>query len=198
MLGTGPRFRGSYSGQRISRDEAIAKAKTIAPVALANAEKAEKLRRLPKENIDAILESELMPLMRPRRYGGYEADWMTHIDCVSEVARFCGSTGWCMSFLIQHQVYLSFFPQEAQDRVYGEHPDPKIVTAFAPTGKVTEVAGGFAEFRANGRSVRLAITAIGRSLAGLYQAATAMSRSIGCFYLNRANSRSRTSGTRSA
>jgi 3-hydroxy-9,10-secoandrosta-1,3,5(10)-triene-9,17-dione monooxygenase len=143
MLATGPRFRSSHSGQRIAREEAIERARTIVPVAAANAEKAEKLRRLPAENIAAIVDSGLMPLMRPKRYGGYEGDWMTHIDCVSEVAKFCGSTGWCMSFLIQHQVYLSFFPKEAQDCVYERHPDPRIVTAFAPTGKVREVAGGF-------------------------------------------------------
>jgi 3-hydroxy-9,10-secoandrosta-1,3,5(10)-triene-9,17-dione monooxygenase len=143
MLATGPRFRNPYAGQRISREEAIDRAKTIAPVAAANAEKAEKLRRMPEENIDAIVNSGLMPLMRPKRYGGYEGDWITHIDCVSEVAKFCGSTGWCMSFLIQHQVYLSFFPKEAQDCVYERHPDPRIVTAFAPTGKAKEVLGGF-------------------------------------------------------
>ena len=44
-------------------------------------------------------DSGLMPLMRPRMFGGYEADWMTQIDCVSEVARFCGSTGWCKASL---------------------------------------------------------------------------------------------------
>ena len=113
------------------------------PLAKRNVLAAEELRRLPEENIRAILDSGLMPLMRPKMFGGYEADWMTQIDCVSEVARFCGSTGWCMTFLIQHQFFLSLFPEEAQRFVYERQPDPTILTSFYQTGQIKEVTGGF-------------------------------------------------------
>ena len=95
---TGPRIRSNYNGMTISHAEAIARAKTIVPVAERNAGVAEDLRRLPEENVEAILGSGLMPLLRPKRFGGFEGDWLTGIDCVSEVARFCGSTGWVMAF----------------------------------------------------------------------------------------------------
>jgi 3-hydroxy-9,10-secoandrosta-1,3,5(10)-triene-9,17-dione monooxygenase len=139
---TGPKFATRYDGMTISYEEAIERALTIVPVARRNIAVAEAQRCLPEENIRAILDSGLMPLMRPRMFGGYEGDWMTQIDCVSEVARFCGSTGWCMTFLIQHQVYLSLFSEEAQRFVYERQPDPLIVTSFAPTGKIREVPGG--------------------------------------------------------
>ena len=143
MFVTGPRFFTHYHGMRIPYEEAIARAQTIAPFAQRNAQAAEALRRLPEENIKAIQDSGLMPLMRPRLFGGYEADWMTQIDCVSEVARFCGSTGWCMTFMIQHQVFLSLFPEEAQRYVYERHADPMILTSFNPLGQVKAVTGGF-------------------------------------------------------
>ncbi|MGH7091520.1 MAG: acyl-CoA dehydrogenase family protein, partial [Stellaceae bacterium] len=108
-----------------------------------NARATEELRRMPEENVRAILDSGLMPLMRPKEFGGYEADWMTQIDCVGEVARFCGSTGWCMTFFIQHQYFLSLFGAEAQRFVYERQPDPTILTSFAQTGRVKEVKGGY-------------------------------------------------------
>ncbi len=143
MFVIGPRFFSNYDGMTIRYAEAIERAQTIAPVAKRNAIAAEELRRLPEENIRAIQNSGLMPLMRPRLFGGYEADWMTQIDCVSEVARFCGSTGWCMTFMLQHQVFLSLFSEEAQRYVYERQPDPMILTSFNPTGQVKKVAGGF-------------------------------------------------------
>jgi 3-hydroxy-9,10-secoandrosta-1,3,5(10)-triene-9,17-dione monooxygenase len=97
MFVIGPRFFSNYVGMTIRYEEVIERAQTIAPVAKRNAIAAEELRRMPEENIRAILDSGLMPLARPRMFGGYEADWMTQIDCISEVARFCGSTGWCMA-----------------------------------------------------------------------------------------------------
>lgn len=143
MFVIGPRFFSNYDGMTIRYEEAIERAQTIVPVAKRNAIAAEELRRMPEENIQAIRDSGLMPLARPRLFGGYEADWMTQIDCVSEVARFCGSTGWCMTFMIQHQIFLSLFPEEAQRYVYERHPDPVILTSFNPTGQVKEVTGGF-------------------------------------------------------
>jgi 3-hydroxy-9,10-secoandrosta-1,3,5(10)-triene-9,17-dione monooxygenase len=140
---TGPRLSSDYRGMTIRREEAIERALTIVPVAKRNAIAAEELRRMPEENIRAILDSGLMPLMRPKMFGGYEGDWMTQIDCVSEIARFCGSTGWCMTFLIQHQYFLSLFPEEAQRFVYERQPDPTILTSFNQTGQVKEVTGGY-------------------------------------------------------
>lgn len=143
MFVIGPRFSSTYQGMTIPYEEAIERARSIAPVAKRNAIAAEELRRMPEENIQAIIDSGLMPLARPRLFGGYEADWMTQIDCVSEVARFCGSTGWCMTFMIQHQIFLSLFPEEAQRCVYERHPDPMILTSFNPTGQVKAVTGGY-------------------------------------------------------
>ena len=143
MFITGPRFFSNYRGMTIRYEEAIERAQTIVPVAARNIRAAEELRRMPEENFKAIMASGLIPLMRPKMFGGYEGDWMTQIDCVSEVARVCGSTGWCMTFLIQHQYFLSLFPLEAQRFVYERQPDPTILTSFNQTGQVKEVTGGY-------------------------------------------------------
>jgi 3-hydroxy-9,10-secoandrosta-1,3,5(10)-triene-9,17-dione monooxygenase len=143
MLGTGPKFSMNYDGMTIRYEEAIERARTIVPFAKKNVDLAEEMRRMPEENARAILDSGLMPLMRPKMFGGYEADWMTQIDCVAEVARYCGSTGWCMTFFLQHQYFLSLFPLEAQRYVYERHKDPTILTSFFQTGSAKEVPGGY-------------------------------------------------------
>ncbi len=141
---TGPRISGNYQGMTIAYEEALERARTIAPVAKRNAAAAEDLKRLPEENIQAILASGIMPLLRPKKFGGYEADWMTEIDCVSEVARFCGSTGWVMTFLLTHQYFLSLFSEEAQRFVYERQADPTVLTSFFnPGGNVKQVKGGY-------------------------------------------------------
>jgi 3-hydroxy-9,10-secoandrosta-1,3,5(10)-triene-9,17-dione monooxygenase len=142
MFVSGSRIDTHYTGMTIPYGEAIERARTIAPVAQRNAGLAEQMRRMPDDSIKAILDSGLMPLMRPKMFGGFEGDWMTCIDCVSEVGRFCGSHGWVMTFLLQHQVYLSLFGEAAQRYVYDRQPDPMVLTSFAPTGKMTEVGGG--------------------------------------------------------
>lgn len=143
MFVTGPRFSLNYDGMKIRYEEAIERAQSIVPAAKKNFQLAEEMRRLPEENVKAILDSGLMPLMRPKMFGGYEADWMTQIDCVSEVARFCGSTGWVMTFFLQHQYFLTLFPLEAQRYVYERQRDPTILTSFFQTGKAKEVPGGY-------------------------------------------------------
>ena len=143
MLGTGPKFPLNYSGMTIRYEEAIERAKSIVPLAKKNVQLAEEMRRIPEENAKAILDSGLMPLMRPKMFGGFEADWMTQIDCVSEVAQHCGSTGWVMTFFLQHQFFLSLFPLEAQCYVYEHQKDPTILTSFFQTGSAKEVPGGY-------------------------------------------------------
>ena len=129
--------------RRPSREQLRTAAREIGKVAAANAAEAEKLRRLPAENLQAILASGLMPMARPKSFGGYEAEWLEVIECVSEVSRHCPSTGWCMCFLIQHQWFLGLFPEAAQHAAYAAGTDPKIVTSFAPVGKVEPKTGGY-------------------------------------------------------
>ncbi len=143
MFNTGPKIVPPYAGMKIGYEDAVERAKSIGIVAKKNAEECVKLRRMPDENLKAIMDSGLMPLLRPSEFGGFDGDWMTHVDCISEVARYCGSTAWCMSFLLQHQFFVSMLPIEGQKKIYEQHPDPRIATSFAPTGKVKAVPGGY-------------------------------------------------------
>jgi 3-hydroxy-9,10-secoandrosta-1,3,5(10)-triene-9,17-dione monooxygenase len=127
----------------MSRAEVIERARGIAKAVAPQVERTEGLRRLPPENVAAMMGSGLMPMMRPPRFGGFGGDWLDLLNACIEVGRVCGSTGWCLSFLLHHQWIFSYFPDAAQQLVYGRAPDPKFVVSFAPVGKITAVRGGF-------------------------------------------------------
>jgi 3-hydroxy-9,10-secoandrosta-1,3,5(10)-triene-9,17-dione monooxygenase len=128
---------------RISRAGVIERARGIAAAVAPNVDRAEQLRRMPPENVKAMMDSGLMPLMRPARFGGSGGDWVDLLNVCREVGRVCGSTAWCLSFLIHHQWIFAYFPDAAQKRVFGSARDPKFVVSFAPVGKVRPVAGGW-------------------------------------------------------
>jgi len=128
----------------ITHAEAVARAKKVGEVAKANANTTEKLRRLPPENVQAMMDSDLVGLIIPKERGGYGIDsWMTVVDVVSEVGRHCGASGWCFDLLIQHHWVFGMFPGECQDQIYKSDPRPKIGTSFMPASKVTRAPGGF-------------------------------------------------------
>jgi 3-hydroxy-9,10-secoandrosta-1,3,5(10)-triene-9,17-dione monooxygenase len=127
----------------LGRAEAIERARDVADRIAPFIDQAEEMRRLPPGALDVITGSGLTPLVRTRRYGGHECDWMTFLDCTAEVGSKSGSIGWCMAFLIAHQWFLHYFAKETVDYVYGQDDDPRIVTSFAPFGKAHKAAGGY-------------------------------------------------------
>ena len=120
---------------RMTREEALARARDLAARLGRYVDEAETNRRLPKEAVQAMADSGLLPMVRPARWGGFEMDWMTLLDCVAEVGKVSGSLGWCFCFLMQHQWVLSYFPEAAQAAVHGGDPDPRIVTSFGAFGR---------------------------------------------------------------
>ena len=129
--------------RRMSRAEVIERARGIAAAVAPHAGRAEQLRRLPPENVAAIMGSGLMPMMRPARFGGMGGDWLDLLNACVEIGRVCGSTSWCLSFLLHHQWIFAYFPDAAQKRVFGEAPDPKFVVSFALVGSAKPVPGGW-------------------------------------------------------
>jgi len=128
---------------RMTREQALARARDLATRLGRYVDEAEANRRLPKGAVQAMVESGLLPMVRPARWGGFEMDWMTLLDCVAEVGKVSGSLGWCFCFLMQHQWVLSYFPEAAQAAVYGRDADPRIVTSFGAFGRAEPEPGGY-------------------------------------------------------
>lgn len=130
-------------GAAISMSDVKDRAKALKASLAPQADEVETLRRMPPGFVEKMVDSGLMPLLRPARYGGYEGDWEMFAEAVGPLAQVSGSMAWCAGFLLHHQWVLSHFAIDVQDQVYSENPNPPIATSFAPTGKVERVPGGY-------------------------------------------------------
>ncbi|MBV9579867.1 MAG: acyl-CoA dehydrogenase family protein [Chloroflexi bacterium] len=132
---TTPAVLGSY-------EEAIERARAIAPAFQARATQTEQLRRLPTESVRELLASGLLGLLTPRRYGGSELNLESVIDAVGEIAGACGSTGWVYMLWTAHMWLLALWPEAAQDEFW-HNPNSLASSVVNTTGTPERVPGGF-------------------------------------------------------
>ena len=122
----------------ITHDEALARAKSIAPVLEENASHAERDRTLPRESVQAMKDAGIFKLFVPRELGGYEVDFATQIAVVEELARADGSAGW---IAIANGPALGFagayLGNDAVSELFGNGQDPVEALATEPTRYVS-------------------------------------------------------------
>ncbi len=131
-----------------TQDELVAAARDLVPALKERAQQAEDLRRLPEETIRDLKAAGIHKIFTPRRYGGFEMDWGTHVYVSRELGMGCGSTAWIASVVMSHTWMLGRFPPQAQEEFWPDHPDAIIATAFAGGGKIEKCEGGY---RLNGQ-----------------------------------------------
>ena len=122
----------------------IARARALAPKLRERAVRAERDRTVPQESVDDYLNSRLIHVLQPKRFGGYEHDHEVAFDIAIELGKStCGSSAWCLNYLADHACILAHFPDEAQHDVWGKDKAACIATSAAPTGKVSVASGGY-------------------------------------------------------
>lgn len=127
----------------MTHEEAVARAKQLAPAIRERAARAEQERQQLPETIQEITEAGLARLLTPKHWGGYELGFTTFADAVIEIAKADASAGWCYAFLNIHAWFLAHYPEQAQRDVWEHSPDVALADSFIPAGKVTRVEGGF-------------------------------------------------------
>jgi 3-hydroxy-9,10-secoandrosta-1,3,5(10)-triene-9,17-dione monooxygenase len=131
------------------RDEALRRAALLVPVLMERAARAEELRQVPPETVRDLVESGLIRVGNPERYGGHGLDIDTAHEVAWELGRGCGSTAWCASLWTVHNWWLGHFPERAQDEFFASGPDTLFASGLNPAnGTATPVPGGF---RVSGR-----------------------------------------------
>jgi 3-hydroxy-9,10-secoandrosta-1,3,5(10)-triene-9,17-dione monooxygenase len=127
----------------VTRAELLRRARALAPAIRERVAKAEADRRTPVESIEAFVDAGLARILKPKRWGGYELSHDAAFDVAAEIAKACGSTGWCASLLNIHDWQLAAFPDEAQHDVWKDGPDVNIAGMVSPTGKAIGEGGGY-------------------------------------------------------
>ena len=126
-----------------TREDLVARARTMIPTLRARAEAAEAARKIPDETIADLHTAGFFRILQPRRWGGYEMDPQAFFDVQMALAEGCMSTGWMFGVVGGHPYELALFPDAAQREVWGEDTSVLASSSYQPVGQVERVEGGF-------------------------------------------------------
>jgi len=122
----------------------IARATALIPDLRARAAEAEANRVLQDETIHDLVESELMKMMVPKRFGGLELDWSVGSRILDLVAQGDGSVAWVLNAYICMTWVVATFPEEVQEEVFGGRGYVIGPCPMNPnTGTAKKVEGGY-------------------------------------------------------
>jgi len=132
------------TGNTISRDEWIDRARRIAPVIRAEALNTEQGNTLSPVSVAAMRETELFWAGVPEEVGGYGCSLTTMIEILEEVAFADGSSGWSlMANALATAAAGAFAGDECVQEIFGGAERPIMAGMYGPAGKAVEVDGGY-------------------------------------------------------
>lgn len=141
---TAPTAPGDVAHDAALHATLVARARELAPELAARRLETEQGRRVPRESIDAIVAAGLGGrMLTPRRFGGDELTLDTQYEVAVELGKGCPSTAWCATLLPHSCHMVGLFPDDAQQAVWADGPDPNIAASLPPVAKVEIVDGGY-------------------------------------------------------
>jgi alkylation response protein AidB-like acyl-CoA dehydrogenase len=129
------------------RETLVSAVRALGPLVREGADQGERDRRLPEATAQGLSEAGCFRLCRPRELGGLEADPITVLEVVEEIARHDGSAAWCALNSGIAGVLQSFLAPDGA-REIGTALDVVLNGVIAPSGRAVEVEGGY---RVSGR-----------------------------------------------
>ena len=134
----------------VPAEELIRRAESLVPLLRKNAERAERLRRLPDDSVRALEEAGLFRMTQPVDRGGHGSDASTISKVMTLIASGCPSTTWVMMIYSSVGELAELLPEEALAEIYA-NPHPRIAGVFGRAGAVVERAEGGFRARNGGR-----------------------------------------------
>jgi alkylation response protein AidB-like acyl-CoA dehydrogenase len=114
----------------------------IAPIIRAHAPEAEEQRRLPRPIYEALIDSGLYNMARPRAFGGLELDPMMMFSVIEEVARHDSAAAWNLQIATGGHIFPAWFPDETVSEVLAA-PNTVLAGSFSAGPQACEVDGGY-------------------------------------------------------
>ena len=127
-----------------SRGEILARVARIAPILDRTAAESERRRTLCPEALNALHATGLFGLWGPSEVGGYDADLVTQVDVLIEVARADMSA--CWTLMIGNTVtgvMAAGLPDEGLAEVFVGERLPIAAGSLKPSGQAEPVSGGY-------------------------------------------------------
>lgn len=120
----------------------LEKIQEITPFLTQNSAKCEQNRMVSHENIEALQSIELHKAFIPKKYGGYELFLPEFSNCITELAKACGSTAWVYGLFSANNHTLTYFSEQLQDEIWKDGTNTFTACTIAPMNTVEEVDGG--------------------------------------------------------
>ncbi|WP_424210809.1 acyl-CoA dehydrogenase family protein [Streptomyces sp. BI20] len=114
----------------------------IVPALRENGPAGEERRWLPQENLDLLEKAGVFRMAVPKRFGGLDLSVAEQSKVIAEIARGCPTTAWVTMVWTTSAWTTTLFPDRTQEEVFAPGA-VRISSAFAPTGTVREVEGGW-------------------------------------------------------
>jgi alkylation response protein AidB-like acyl-CoA dehydrogenase len=122
----------------------LSRARAIAPIIEANAQRAQDDRTLPPETVNAMKAAGVFRIYQPAAVGGDEADFETQVAVAEEVSRADGSAGWNVIANGPSVGFAgAFLGDEAVAELFADGADYCFGGQFAPNGQGVKEANGY-------------------------------------------------------
>ena len=119
----------------------MARARAIAPILEANAQRIEQTKLLPAEVLDAMHGAALFRTLLPRAYNGEQVKPSTFFRMQEVIAAADGSVGWCLCQASGCSFAAAYMPADSAREIWG---DPRAVVAWGfGQGVAKVVPGGY-------------------------------------------------------
>jgi 3-hydroxy-9,10-secoandrosta-1,3,5(10)-triene-9,17-dione monooxygenase len=126
----------------------LEQAHAIGQQAERTAAEAERNRQADDRVVRSLLDSGLLKILQPRRFGGYELGFPEFVRVAQVLAHYDVSLSWVYCIIAVHHWWGAFVEPELQEELWGKDSNCVFVDSFAPTGQAELADGGF---RLNGR-----------------------------------------------
>ena len=121
----------------------VASAQQLAPLIAKHAGATEQAREIAPEVIDALHEARLFRMLIPRSCDGWEADPLSYLQAIEELAKADGSTAWCIVQASGCSVAAAYLAPAAARDIFGAANAVMSSGPFNPDAKAIAVAGGY-------------------------------------------------------
>jgi 3-hydroxy-9,10-secoandrosta-1,3,5(10)-triene-9,17-dione monooxygenase len=130
--------------RRLDRAEILKRAGTLIAPFRERAVRCETLRRVPDNTVADLIDTKLLRICQPVRFGGSELGWDLLCEMSIEMARGDGSQAWVANVYAEHPYIVAMFEDEAQHEVWDDNPDMLLSASLLPVGgRVEKVDGGY-------------------------------------------------------
>ena len=123
-------------------EEAVEIARALAPQLRERVSHAEELRQLPKENVRDLLDSGLIDLETPKRFGGAELNLDALLEVTAALSEGCSATGWVYALWGAHVWLIGHYPLHVQEEVFAD-PNTLVSSVVNTVGAPERVDGGY-------------------------------------------------------